>query len=159
MPVDTTRTWRATRPTRRPTVDLCAAPRAFFTNPQALTAHSHPDFFSRTITRCSTLETSARDTNIMTLLYHPHPIRQSAPTLRVPTESPSTRRRIRKSCPLYAGGSPCFPSIPRASICVTCASMVRRDEIPLDEGSVLICCDMYVCRRRLQNSLRRDDSK
>ena len=45
MPVDTTRTWRATRPTRRPTVDLCAAPRTFFTNPRAPTAHSHPDFF------------------------------------------------------------------------------------------------------------------
>ena len=50
-------------------------------------------------------------------------------------------------------------SIPRASICVTCASMVRCDESPLYEGAVLICCDIYVCRRRVQNFLRRDGSK
>jgi len=42
--------------------------------------------------------------------------------------------------------------IPSTSICVTCASsMARRDGSPLDEGAVMICCDMCICRQYLRN--------
>jgi hypothetical protein len=56
--------------------------------------------------------TSARDTNTITVtpLRRRHPIRRPALT-----KSPSTRKKIRHSCPLYACGSPRFASLVRPS--------------------------------------------
>jgi hypothetical protein len=75
-----------------------------------------PRCFSGTLTRRSTFGTTTRDTNTMTCLHpHPHPSLPPPPTLQASTKSPSTRRRTRKSCPSYAGGSPCFASLARPS--------------------------------------------
>ena len=108
-------TTRPTRPLPNYRLMFCAVPH----ESSGLLHGALTPMFSGTMTRHSTLGTTARDTNTMTLPLHPHPvipIRQPTPLLLASTKSPSTRRRIRNSCPLHAGCSSCFVSLARPSV-------------------------------------------
>ena len=133
---------------------------------QAPTANSHPDFFWHPRRDVRLLAPPLRHK------YHDPPLPPSSesglgghlecykrlPSLAQPQgESPSV---------ILVGGWLAVLCISSVSICVTCASsVVRRDYFSsihdgshLDEGAVLICCDMCICRWHLRNFPWRDDS-
>ena len=112
--------------------------RPFLTHLQALTANSHPNAFSGTISRRSTFGTTAYNTNIMTL-SPPYPIRRTAPMLQLPTMSPLTRRSVRKRCPLHAGGPSCFLPSARPSALPVPPPWCVATEV---SSARVICCDV-----------------
>jgi hypothetical protein len=89
-----------------PTIDLYSAP--FLVYPQPPTNLS-PRCFSGTITRRLTFGTNPREGRDPP----PRPIRRTAPTPEGPTNSPSMRRRVCKSCSLY---SLCFAFLAHPSV-------------------------------------------
>ena len=133
------------------TVDPC--PTSFLTNPQAPTANSHTDVF---------LASSHDDRLVAQLLVtqntmtppSPPPSSYSVPAL---TKSLSTRRKLRKRCSLYAGGSPCF------AICIPTCPSVSPVPPPWCQWVAMESSEIYynmcICRQDLHNFSWGDDSK